>query len=55
MDTAVGVMLLALLVITLIGDITGLSYGSNLWFLVNGAELALFFSVLIKYFVTLVA
>lgn len=55
MDAAVGVMLLSTLVLTLIGDVTGLSASSKLWFLADGAELALFFSVLIKYLVTLVA
>jgi len=55
MDAAVGVMLLAMLVITLIGDVTGLSSSNKLWFLADGAELALLFSVLIKYLVTLVA
>ena len=55
MDAALGVMLLAMLVITLIGDVTGLSSSNKLWFLADGAELALLFSVLIKYLVTLVA
>jgi len=55
MDAAIGVMLLSMLVITLIGDMTALSASSKLWYLVDGAELALFLAVFIKYLVTLVA
>ena len=55
MDAGVGVMLMALLVLILIGDMTGLSSKSGLWFVVDGAELALLLAVLIKYLVGVVA
>jgi len=55
MDAAVGVMLMAMLVVVLIGDVTGLSSTSKLWYLVDGAELALFSGVILKYLTELVA
>jgi hypothetical protein len=55
MDASVGVLLIGLLVVTLIGDMTGLSSTSKLWYLVDGAGLALFMSVLVKYLTGLVA
>ena len=54
MDAGVGVMLMAFLVTTLIGDITGLSSTSKLWYLVDGGELALLLAVLVKYLIELV-
>jgi|APSaa5957512535_1039671.scaffolds.fasta_scaffold339669_1 hypothetical protein len=55
MDAAVGMLLVAVLALTLIGDMTGLSTASRLWYLVDGASLALFLAVLLKYLVELVA
>ena len=57
MDAAVGVMLMALLVVVLIGDMTGLSATSQsqLWYLVDGAEMGLFVCVVLKYLTELVA
>lgn len=55
MDAAVGVLLIACVVLILISEITGLRSANVLWYILDGAELALFFSVLIKYLVTLVA
>lgn len=55
MDAAVGVMLIASVVLILISEVTGLRSANVLWYLLDGAELALFFSVLVKYLVTLVA
>jgi len=55
MDAAVGVLLIACVVLILISEITGLRSTNVLWYMLDGAELALFFSVLVKYLVTLVA
>ena len=49
MDAGVGIMLMALLVVVLIGDFTGLSTTNPLWLLVDGAEIGLFMAVLVKY------
>lgn len=49
MDAGVGIMLMAMLVIVLIGDFTGLSTTNPLWLLVDGAEIGLFTAVLVKY------
>ena len=54
MDAAVGVMLIASVVLILISEVTGLRSANVLWYLLDGAELALFVSVLVKYLVTLV-
>ncbi len=54
MDAGVGIMLMAMLVLVLIGDFTGLSTTSSLWLLVDGAELALFMAILVKYLTRLV-
>jgi len=55
MDAAVGVMLIASVMLILISEVSGLRSANVLWYLLDGAELALFFSVLVKYLVTLVA
>lgn len=49
MDAGVGIMLMAMLVIVLIGDFTGLSTANPLRLLVDGAEIALFMAVFVKY------
>jgi hypothetical protein len=49
MDAGVGIMLMAMLVVVLIGDFTGLSTTNPLWLLVDGAEIGLFMAVLVKY------
>ena len=54
MDAGVGIMLMAMLVIVLIGDFTGLSTTNPLWLLVDGAEIGLFMAVLVKYLVRVV-
>ena len=54
MDAGVGIMLMAMLVIVLVGDLTGLSTTNSLWLLVDGAEMALFMAVLVKYLVRVV-
>jgi len=48
-------MLIASTVLILVSEMTGIRRANVLWFLLDGAELALFFAVLIKYLVTLVA
>jgi hypothetical protein len=53
MDTGVGAMLIAMLALVLMGDITGISI-SGLWYLIDGAQLALFLAIIVKYLVTLV-
>lgn len=55
MDAAVGVMLIAMLVVVLISEMTGLSGTSYLWYIIDGAELALFSCVILKYLIELVA
>ena len=54
MDAGVGAMLIAALVLVLMGDITGLS-NAVLWYLIDGAQLALFLAVIVKYLVGVVA
>ena len=54
MDAGVGIMLMAMLVIVLVGDLTGLSTTNSLWLLVDGAEIGLFMAVLVKYLVRVV-
>ena len=54
MDAGVGVMLMALLVLVLIGDMSGLSTNNPLWLLVDGAQIGLFFAILIKYLTRIV-
>lgn len=55
MDAAVGVMLIAMLVVVLISEMTGLPGTSYLWYIIDGAELALFSCVILKYLIELVA
>ena len=54
MDAGVGIMLMAMLVIVLIGDFTGLSTTNPLWLLVDGAEIGLFMAVFVKYLTRIV-
>jgi hypothetical protein len=54
MDAGVGAMLVAALVLVLMGDISGLS-NPGLWYLIDGAQLALFLTVVVKYLVGVVA